>query len=77
MGIQIGEIDIASQIIDNEFQIHKLYGIINHILAKTNVILTDEEIKKIEKDSVEFLQKKYPNSGIELKKREEENASEK
>ena len=64
MGIKFGEID-ASQILDNEYRIDVLELIVQKIASGQSV--GNVELQEIRKTVVERLQKKYPNSGIELK----------
>ncbi|MCA9355167.1 hypothetical protein KC865_01280 [Candidatus Kaiserbacteria bacterium] len=64
MGIKFGEID-ASQILDNEYRIGVLELIVQKIASGQSV--GNVELQEIRKTVVERLQKKYPNSGIELK----------
>lgn len=64
MGIKFGEID-ASQILNNEYRI----GVLELLFEKINSgqKVGNAELQEIRKTVVEGLQKKYPNSGIELK----------
>jgi len=68
MNIKFGEIN-ASQILDNEFRINALEGIIDWILHHNESLNapTKENIDEIRKSVFERLQKKYPNSGITYK----------
>jgi len=65
MGIKLGEID-ASQILQNEFRIEVLDGLLLWI-ANNNPELnapTPEMVNKLRQDVILRMQRKYPNSGI-------------
>ena len=70
MSIKIGDVDIASQILENEFRIGVLEGVIDILLSRFPSIggppITQNDMDKIRQTIVENLQKKYPNSGISL-----------
>ncbi len=69
MGIKFGEIDV-SQILENEYRINVLERILDWILKNNSAFnhqLTPDIISQIRKDVIKDLQKKYPNSGIEIK----------
>ncbi len=72
MGIKFGEID-ANQILENEFRINvlerRLDWIINH--NGLRVSPSEQDVLQIKREVVKLLQKKYPNSGIELKEEHE------
>lgn len=67
MGIKFGEID-SSQILKNEFRIGVLEGLIDFILANNANLNkpTNEDIRRIKRETIEVLRNKYPNSGISL-----------
>ncbi len=64
MSIKIGDIDLLMQGLNNEYEIIRLSKIIDIIIQRTGVQLTKDDINTIEKEALEKLQKKYPNSGI-------------
>lgn len=64
MGLKIGEVDIYQQLLNNEYEIQRLIGAINILLDKMNVDFTNEEIAQMNKEALEFLRQKYPNSDI-------------
>jgi len=66
LGIKFGEID-ASQILDNEFRILVLEKIVDRLLAASPASATGLNVNAIRAEVIEFLKKKYPNSGISLK----------
>jgi len=66
MGIKFGEID-ASQILENEFRIMVLEGIIERLLAAAPPgSIGQEDIEQIRTLAVKRLKEKYPKSGIRL-----------
>lgn len=69
MGIKIGDIDIASQALDNEFRIQVLERLMEIILNNNPNLQkpTQTQLNQIRQEVVTFLQQKYPNSGISLK----------
>jgi len=68
MGIKFGEID-SSQILENEYRIGVLEGLIEFLLNNNTTKPTPEDVMAIRAKVVEILQKKYPNSGITLKQK--------
>ena len=66
MSIKFGEID-TSQILQNEFKIMVLEKIIEKLIIATPNAGQWINLLEIRKQVVEELQKKYPNSGIEMK----------
>lgn len=69
MGIKIGDIDIASQALDNEFRIQVLERLMEIILNNNPNLRkpTQEQLNQIRQEVLIQLQQKYPNSGISLK----------
>ena len=66
MGVKFGEIDVG-QILDNEYRISVLERVIDVLLAANPSAASDVNIDEIRRNVLKELQKKYPNSGIELK----------
>ncbi len=70
MGIKIGDVDVASQIMESEYRIGVLERVIDLLLARFPSVgatpVTQLEMDRIRQSVVEQLQKKYPNSGISL-----------
>jgi len=70
VGVKFGEIDVT-QIIENEFRIGVLERLVELLINRMPAVnVTPEELAMIRKEVVKQLQKKYPESGIELKGRE-------
>lgn len=71
MSIKIGGIDIANSVINLEFQISKLSKIVemmlNRNLSVFSPAITPQDIKKIEEDVFEELNRKYPEAGLTKK----------
>ena len=69
MSIRIGDVDVATQILDNEFRIAVLERIVEKLLASVTGPITGgpisvAELSKIRSEVFEELKKKYPNSGL-------------
>ncbi len=70
MGLKFGEVD-ANQILENEYRIGVLEGVVSWILSNNSGFvsqLTPDILDRIRQEVISSLQKKYPNSGIELRK---------
>jgi hypothetical protein len=70
MGIKIGDVDVASQIMESEYRIGVLERVIDLLLTRFPSVggppVTAQEMDRIRQSVVEQLQKKYPSSGISL-----------
>lgn len=73
MGIKFGEID-ANQILEDEFRINVLERTLDWIINHNGLRVSpsEQDVLQIKREVVKLLRKKYPNSGIELKKEEHE-----
>ena len=70
MSIQIGEVDVASQILENEYRILVLERVIDLLIQKFPIVgrpISNTEMDEIRRSVIKQLQQKYPNSGITLK----------
>ena len=66
MDTKLEEID-KKQILDNEFRILVLEGMMNLAINRLpEGTLQQSDIANVQKSAVEKLQKKYPNAGISL-----------
>ncbi|MNT87273.1 hypothetical protein D3C72_2276700 [compost metagenome] len=71
MSAKFGDIDI-SQILDNEFRIGVLENVIDLLVRKNSAMqgFTQREIDDIRISVANSLKVKYPNSGIEYRKKD-------
>mgnify|MGYP000364252494 CR=1 FL=1 len=70
MGISIGGIDVANEIVELHYQLRRTQKILEILLAKTPQIgqsLTSLDMSLAEKDALDFVQKKFPEMGIQRK----------
>lgn len=74
MSIKYGDIEFT-QILDNEFRIGVLESVIDLLISKNPALtaFTKEDLDLINFRVTERLQKKYPNSGIQLNLKGNEN----
>lgn len=66
MNFKIGEIDLYTNNINQQYQISRILKLLDIIVKKTGIDITDEEFKRVNQSSLEELQKAYPNSGIKF-----------
>ena len=68
MGIKFGEID-AGQILDNEFRVGVLERLLDWLLKENPQLRrpSPDDVRRLRREAVEVLQKKYPKSGISYK----------
>jgi len=70
MSIQIGEVNVAAQILDNEFRVAVLEKVVDHLIAKFPILggppITPSDLARIRQQVLADMQRKYPNSGITL-----------
>lgn len=71
MGIKIGEVDVVSQIIENEFRVSVLERLVELLLGRISTMggspISPQDLAQVRHEVVEHLKKKYPNSGIALR----------
>lgn len=70
MGIKIGNIDIASEIIELHYQLRRTQKLLEIVVNKTPVVggtLSADDIKHADADALDFVQKKFPDMGIQKK----------
>ena len=72
---KVDEIDILSQVINNEYQILRTLEIVNELIKKTGAKFSQDELDAISETCVRKLQEKYPHGGIALTKEGDENES--
>ena len=69
MGIKIGDIEIANEIVELNYQVLRTQMILDEII-KNNPTMnrpSAEALKQIDSKAIELLQKKYPTMGISKK----------
>lgn len=67
MSISIGDIDVAQEIVELNFQLRRTQKLLEFVINKAindPNILTSNDIEAADKDALEFVQKKFPNMGI-------------
>jgi len=70
VGISIGGIDLANEIVELHFQLRRTQKLLEVVINKTpNMagILTQDDIKAADDDAFDFVRKKFPEMGIERK----------
>ncbi len=70
MGISFGGMDIANEIVELHFQLRRTQKLLEFVINKSPVIggvLSADDIKAADKDALDFVQKKFPDMGIEKK----------
>jgi len=71
MGIKIGDINLAEEIVDLRFQFLRLSKIFDYVIAHNRDKLTDlpnqDEMRRIEQECVEILNRRFPNMGVKRK----------
>jgi hypothetical protein len=68
MSIQIGGINLADAIVNSEFRIAVLERIVDRLLKVSPPgTLTPEAMEVIQSETIQMLQKKYPQAGLQKK----------
>jgi hypothetical protein len=69
MGIKIGNIDIANEIVELHFQVLRTQLLLEEIIKKNNIknLPNQEEMKNLESRVIDILNKKFPDMGIQKK----------
>ncbi|OMP29702.1 hypothetical protein [Mangrovimonas sp. DI 80] len=67
MSIKIGGIDLSESVINSEYRISVLEKVVDLLIQRTNVGISQYEIEKIREQSIKELNDKYPNAGIHKK----------
>lgn len=67
MGINVGGIDLAGEIVDLHFQLRRTQKLLEIVINRSNGVakLTAEDLALADKDALEFVQKKFPQMGIQ------------
>jgi len=66
MPIKVGDIDIVEQSLNNEFHILQLEKILFLLASKARISITQEELNAIKAESLQAIQKKYPQNKIQI-----------
>ena len=69
MGPKIGDIDIASTLLEHEFRILVLEGVIDVLMSRIPIVgpaVRPEEVQQIRERAIARLKLKYPNANIQL-----------
>ena len=71
MSIKIGDFDVAAQLLDNEYRIGVMEKLLERVLNNNPKLIlpTLDDLESFRQQTVLDLKKKYPNSGIEYKKK--------
>jgi hypothetical protein len=66
MGVKIGNIDIANEVIELHFQVLRTQLLLEEIIKKNNIrnLPSQAEMNAIEDRVLEVLNKKFPDMGI-------------
>lgn len=66
MGIKVGNIDIANEVIELHFQVLRTQLLLEEIIKKNNIrnLPSQAEMNAIEDRVLEVLNKKFPDMGI-------------
>ncbi|CAI8184025.1 MAG: Uncharacterised protein [Formosa sp. Hel1_33_131] len=67
MSIKIGGIDVTESVINSEYRISVLEKVLDLLMQRTSVPITQKEIEDIRKVSLDELGVKYPEAGIHKK----------
>ena len=69
MGVKIGNIDIANEVVELHFQVLRTQLLLEEIIKKNNIrnLPTKAEMDVIENRVIEVLNKKFPDMGIKKK----------
>ncbi len=69
MGMKIGNIDIANEVVELHFQVLRTQLLLEEIVKKNNIrnLPNQAEMNAIEDRVIEVLNKKFPDMGIKKK----------
>ena len=69
MGVKIGNIDIANEVVELHFQVLRTQLLLEEIIKKNNIrnLPNKAEMDAIENRVIEVLNKKFPDMGIKKK----------
>jgi len=69
MGVKIGNIDIANEIVELHFQVLRTQLLLEEIIRKNSIknLPSPEEMNVLENRVIDVLNKKFPDMGIKRK----------
>lgn len=70
MGVSIGGVDVASEIVELHFQLHRTQKLLEALVNKVpqlGMALSTSDIELAERSALDFVQKKFPDMGIQKK----------
>ena len=67
MSIKIGGIDVTESVINSEYRINVLEKVLDLLIQRTSVPITQKEIEEIREKALKELGEKYPEAGIHKK----------
>jgi len=68
MGIQIGSVDIANEIVDLHYQMIRTQLLLDYVMKNNTITKPDQTImQSFDNQAIEILQKKFPDMGIQKK----------
>ena len=69
MGVKIGNIDIANEVVELHFQVLRTQLLLEEIIKKNNIqsLPNQAEMNAIEDRVIEVLNKKFPDMGLKKK----------
>ena len=71
MAIKVGDVEVANQILENEFRLANLEKILEFIANNNQgkiVVPNQVQLEQMRSLSLQQMKTKYPNMGLELKK---------
>ena len=69
MGIKIGNIDIANEVVELHFQVLRTQLLLEEIIRRNNInnLPNQNEMNELENRVIEILNRKFPDMGIQKK----------
>jgi hypothetical protein len=70
VGISIGGVDVASEIVELHFQLHRTQKLLEILINKNpqlSTVLNSSDTENAEHSALEFVKKKFPDMGIQKK----------
>jgi hypothetical protein len=64
MSIQIGSVDVLKEIINLHYELRRTQLLLEYVVSTSKIEIGTEKMKTIDKDVIEYLQKRFPDLGI-------------